>query len=74
MYYLEIEKIESNRFSLPNRIDNYRFGYRIPITGEYWNLHNWPSQCSFLFRSHFRRLRVCLVFTAKSGLQCSVCL
>jgi len=36
-------------------MDNYRFGYRIQITGEYRNLRNWPSLSSFVFCSHFRR-------------------
>jgi len=32
--------IDSNRFASLNRMDNYRFGYQIPITGEYRNLRN----------------------------------
>ena len=36
---LEMAKIDYNRFSPLYRMDNYLFGYRIPITGEYRNLY-----------------------------------
>jgi len=41
---VEMGKIDYNRFAPLYRIDNYRFGCRMPITGEYRNLRNRPSQ------------------------------
>jgi len=50
MRKIDYNRSESICETKPILIDSHRFnGYGIPITGEYQNLRNWPSQSRFTY-------------------------